>query len=84
MSRPGLRTWAVPPTDKSAFVLGFLFQVINMSSDPFASVEREQSSTLPPVATEGLFPLMASGPKEGIDYLSGFNLIYFICINNFC
>lgn len=54
MSHTGLRTWVVTQTDKSAFVLGFLFQVINMCSDP--------------LATEGLLPLMATRPNEGIDY----------------
>ncbi|XP_070836839.1 dynein axonemal assembly factor 8 [Chaetodon trifascialis] len=40
-------------------------QIFNMRSDPLASVEREHSCTLAPVAQEGLSPLMASGPNGG-------------------
>ncbi|KAM9346620.1 dynein axonemal assembly factor 8 [Symphorus nematophorus] len=40
-------------------------QILSVCSDPLASVEREQSSTLAPVAQESLPPSVASGPNGG-------------------
>lgn len=38
-----------------------------MSSDPLASVEREQSCTVVPLAQKSLTPSRTSGPNEGLD-----------------
>lgn len=55
--------------------LGFLFQILSMCSDPFASVEREQSCTLAPVARQTLTPSNVSAPRGGLDDLSGLKFI---------
>lgn len=38
-----------------------------MSSDPLASVEREQRCTVAPLAQESLTPSRTSGPNEGLE-----------------
>lgn len=50
--------------------LGLLFQILSMSSDPFASVEREQSCTLAQKP-----PSNAPAPTGGLDDLTGLKFI---------
>ncbi|KAM7371849.1 hypothetical protein PAMP_009058 [Pampus punctatissimus] len=50
-------------------------QILSLCSDSIASVVREKSCTLAPVAKAGLSPLMSSGPNGGLDKQT----IYYMC-----